>query len=52
MLLAHTVEGYNDMPPLGYCMACEREDLRALIRLMVAGAQDPGLTSFTAGGTP
>ena len=23
-LLAHTVEGYNEMPPLGYCMACNR----------------------------
>ena len=23
-LLAHTVEGYNEMPPLGYCMACDR----------------------------
>lgn len=37
-LLAHTVEGYNDMPPLGYCMACEREDFRALIRFMAGGA--------------
>ena len=38
VLLARTVEGYNDMPPLGYCMACEREDFRALIRFMAAGA--------------
>ena len=37
-LLARTVEGYNDMPPLGYCMACEREDFRALIRFMATGA--------------
>ncbi len=36
-LLTRTVEGYNDMPPLGYCMACEREDFRALIRLMAEG---------------
>ena len=38
VLLARTVEGYNDMPPLGYCMACEREDFRALIRFMAGGA--------------
>ena len=36
-LLNRTVEGYNDMPPLGYCMACEREDFRALIRFMAEG---------------
>ena len=34
-LLAHTIEGYNDMPPLGYCMACEHDDFRALIKFMV-----------------
>ena len=39
VLLAHTVEGLNDMPPLGYCMACEREDFRALIRFMAEGPQ-------------
>jgi len=37
VLLRHAVEGYNNMPPLGYCQACEREDLRALIKLMSAG---------------
>ena len=35
LLLAHTIEGYNDMPPLGYCMACEHDDFRALIKFMV-----------------
>jgi len=34
VLLAHATDGYNDMPPLGYCMDCERKDLEALIRLM------------------
>jgi cytochrome c5 len=34
VLLRHTLEGFNDMPPLGYCMACERADFRALIRFM------------------
>lgn len=37
VLLQHAIEGYNNMPPLGYCQACEREDLRALIKLMSAG---------------
>jgi cytochrome c5 len=34
VLLQHTLEGFNDMPPLGYCMACERADFEALIRFM------------------
>lgn len=34
VLLAHTVAGYNSMPPLGYCMACERSDFEAMIRFM------------------
>ena len=37
-LLTHTIEGFNNMPPLGYCMACERDDLRALIKLMAGEA--------------
>lgn len=36
-LLQHTIEGYNNMPPLGYCMACERSDLVAMIDLMTRG---------------
>ena len=34
VLLAHTVEGFNDMPPLGYCMSCERGDFIAMINFM------------------
>lgn len=34
-LMIHTIEGFNKMPPLGYCMGCEREDLRAMIKLMI-----------------
>ena len=34
VLLANTIEGFNYMPPLGYCMACEREDFSALIEFM------------------
>jgi cytochrome c5 len=36
-LLDHAVNGFNNMPPLGYCMDCEREDLRAYIRFMATG---------------
>lgn len=38
-LLMHTVEGFNDMPPLGYCMACERDDFVAMIQFMTTGRQ-------------
>lgn len=34
VLLKHTLEGFNQMPPLGYCMACERDDFVALIEFM------------------
>ncbi len=34
VLLIHTIEGFNAMPPLGYCMSCEREDFQAMIQLM------------------
>lgn len=35
-LLAHTVEGYRGMPPLGTCGFCSEEDLRRLIEFMSA----------------
>jgi len=34
VLLQHTLEGFNNMPPLGYCMACETDDFAALIEFM------------------
>ncbi|MDP6375308.1 MAG: c-type cytochrome [Pseudomonadales bacterium] len=34
VLLQHTVEGHNSMPPLGYCMACEQADFEAMIVYM------------------
>jgi len=34
VLLKHTLEGLNNMPPLGYCMDCEEQDFRRLIRFM------------------
>jgi cytochrome c5 len=38
-LLRHTVEGLNSMPPLGYCMACEREDFLSMIDFMTGGLE-------------
>lgn len=37
VVLEHTINGFNNMPPLGYCMDCEREDLRAYIHFMASG---------------
>jgi cytochrome c5 len=37
VLLDHTINGFNNMPPLGYCMDCERADFRADIRYMSTG---------------
>ena len=34
-LIESVLEGINDMPPLGYCMACEREDFASLIKFMI-----------------
>lgn len=44
-LLAHAVEGYNRMPPLGYCMSCERDDLVTLIDFMSAPVPVPATGS-------
>ena len=33
-LYLNTLEGYNRMPPLGYCMDCEATDFAAMINLM------------------
>lgn len=33
-ILNHVVEGFNSMPPLGYCMACEVSDFRAMVAYM------------------
>ena len=35
-LLDSVVSGLNDMPPLGYCMACETADFEAIISMMLA----------------
>lgn len=34
LLLQHTIEGFNNMPPLGQCMDCSSEDLQELIGIM------------------
>jgi cytochrome c5 len=40
LLLAHTVNGYRGMPPLGACGACSEADLRALVGYL-SGASAP-----------
>jgi cytochrome c5 len=44
-LLQHTVEGFNSMPPLGYCMACEKEDFSAMILFMSKNHATPDVTT-------
>lgn len=34
LMLKNVIQGIRGMPPLGYCSACSKEDLRMLIRLM------------------
>jgi len=34
-LLQSTIEGLNNMPPLGYCMSCEETDFLAMIDFMI-----------------
>ncbi len=33
-IINNVLEGFNAMPPLGYCMACEISDFRAMIAYM------------------
>lgn len=33
-ILNNVLEGFNSMPPLGYCMACEISDFRAMVAYM------------------
>lgn len=37
VVLEHAINGFNNMPPLGYCQDCEREDLRAYTHFMASG---------------
>ena len=39
MLYTHTLEGFNRMPPLGYCMDCTGEDFAAMINLLAGRAK-------------
>ena len=34
IVMSNVLNGLNSMPPLGYCMACEVDDFRALIGFM------------------
>lgn len=33
-IINNVLDGFNSMPPLGYCMACEISDFRAMIAYM------------------
>jgi cytochrome c5 len=37
VLLEHSINGYQGMPPMGMCFDCEEDDFRALIAFMAAG---------------
>jgi len=39
VLMQHTLEGFNKMPPLGYCMDCEMTDFAAMIDMMSGAKQ-------------
>ena len=39
LILQHVLEGYNSMPPLGYCMSCEEKDFKAMIGFMAGTNQ-------------
>jgi cytochrome c5 len=32
--MKHTLEGFNRMPALGYCMDCEMDEFAAMINMM------------------
>ena len=34
-LIKSVLEGFNSMPPLGYCMSCEIKDFKSMIVFMV-----------------
>lgn len=38
-LMNNVLNGLNSMPPLGYCMACEISDFRAMINYMAGRSQ-------------
>jgi cytochrome c5 len=37
VLLEHSINGYQGMPPMGMCFDCEEENFRALIAFMATG---------------
>ena len=49
-LLENTLHGLRDMPPLGYCMACERADFSAMIAFMTEGLGAPAISDRTTQG--
>ena len=41
-LIRHTIEGFNMMPPLGYCMGCETADFARMIEFMAGVRLETG----------
>lgn len=39
VMLVNVVEGIRGMPPLGYCSACNEDDFRVLIRLLLPATE-------------
>jgi len=38
MLMVNTIDGINQMPPLGYCQDCGLDDFAAMIKFMIGDA--------------
>jgi len=38
-VMRHVIQGYNQMPPLGYCMACDEDDFRDMTAFMAGEIQ-------------
>lgn len=36
VLLKHTIEGFNAMPPKGGCADCSEKELRAVVEMLIA----------------
>lgn len=41
-MLVNVVKGIRGMPPLGYCSACDEQDLRVLIRVLTGTTGNSG----------
>lgn len=42
VVMRHVIEGFNSMPPLGYCMSCEEDDFKRMVAYMAGLSQAGG----------